>query len=105
MRLAELATVSNFKRLNTYALELGLIQCSPFFSFFRVFHIDLQMACFGPSLNHPLAQKDAPCQIRHRVQSIACKDIMRWSYGRFGDSLICWTASSFRLSAVWQDNE
>ena len=42
-----------------------------------------------PSLNntHPrpppsLAQKDAPCKTHHRVQFIASKTSIRWSYGR-----------------------
>jgi len=35
----------------------------PFFSF----HIDVQMACFGPTLNNTLAQKDAPGRTSRRV--------------------------------------
>ena len=32
--------------------------------------------------NNPFAQKDAPGRTRHRVQSIASKTSIRWSYGR-----------------------
>jgi len=41
------------------------------------------MACFGRPEQPPppLAQIDAPGQTRHRVQFIASKDAMRWSYG------------------------
>ena len=49
---------------------------------FFCFHIGVHLACFGPSLNNPLAQKDAPGRTRHRFQFIASKTSMRLSYGR-----------------------
>ena len=57
-----------------------------FFSFIRVFILAcVQLACFGPLLNNPLcAQKDAPGQTRHRVQSIASNTLC---VGVRGDSV------------------
>ena len=60
----------------------GRFSDSPIFAF----HIDLHMPPFGPSLNNPFPQKDAPTPIRHRVQFIASKTSIRWSYCRFCDS-------------------
>jgi len=71
MRLTELATVSNYECLNGVARwSCGRFSDSLFFSSlpFLSFHIDVQMACFGPSLNNSLAQKDVLSRTSHRVQ-------------------------------------
>jgi hypothetical protein len=46
-------------------------------SFFLVY-IGVQLACFGPSLNNHLAQKDAPGKTRHLVFWVS-KMVTRWS--------------------------
>ena len=60
-----------------------------FFSFHIGVHLacfGVHLACFGPSLNKLLEQKDVPTPIRHRVQFIASKTSIRWSYDRNSDS-------------------
>jgi hypothetical protein len=70
MRLAESATVSNSECLSEGVMRRGWLDSDSSFLRFleKIFNIELQMACFGPSLNNSLAKKDAPGQTRHRVQ-------------------------------------
>jgi len=52
MRLAELAAVSNSECLKALCVGVVVVLVIRLFLPFFSFHIDVQMACFGPTLNN-----------------------------------------------------
>ena len=73
-----------------------------FFAFFLVFTLTCRWRVFGPSLNNTLAKKDAPGRTSHRVQFIASKNVVRWSYDRFSDSPFFCFFLVFTLTCRWR---
>ena len=67
-------------------LSYGRFSDSPFFGLFLPFTLTFTCPLLDRLVHNPLPQKDAPTPTRHRVQFIACKTSIRWSYGRFSDS-------------------